>query len=49
MFKSTIPDICDTIWNIYASQRFTIPKSTLSNLCDTIWDIYVSEGFATIK
>ena len=36
--KSTISNICHTIWNIDAGERFTTPKSMISNICHAIWN-----------
>ena len=47
--KSTPSNRCDTIWNIYAGEGFTIYKSPILNRCDTIWDIYAGERFAPEK
>ena len=47
--ESPILNRCDTIWNIYVSERGAIPKSLISNRCDTIWNIYAGEGFAQPK
>ena len=37
--KATISNRCDTIWDIYVSERVATGKSTFSNRCDTIWNI----------
>ena len=44
--KSTVSNSCDTIGNIYASERSAIVKSLLFNRYDTIWNIYNSERCA---
>ena len=41
--KSLTFNRCDTIWNIYAGERFARRKSPILNRCDTIWDIYAGE------
>ena len=47
--ESPILNRCDTIWNIYVSEKVATAKSILTNCCDTIWDIYAYERFALPK